>query len=103
MEQRKLTWREESAVPVSIDQLLASRYSQLLHWGVVLTRGDKGKAEEIVQELCLYFTLTQPDLSQRRQSGWLPVHVAAPHLFVRPGACFARGAAFRQRSGVRFF
>src|SRR3984957_1562137 len=63
MEQRKLTWREESAVPASIDQLLASRYSQLLHWGVVLTRGDTGKAEEIVQELCLYFTLTQPDLT----------------------------------------
>jgi DNA-directed RNA polymerase specialized sigma24 family protein len=63
MEQRKLTWREESAVPGSIDQLLASRYSQLLHWGAVLTRGDIGKAEEIVQELCLYFTLSQPDLS----------------------------------------
>lgn len=63
MEQRKLTWREESAVPASIDQLLASRYSQLLHWGAVLTRGDTGKAEEIVQELCLYFTLTQPDLT----------------------------------------
>ena len=29
----------------------------------MLTRGDNGKAEEIVQELCLYFTLTQPDLT----------------------------------------
>src|ERR1700730_4619623 len=63
MEQRKPSWREESAVPGSIDQVLANRYSQLLHWGVVLTRGDTGKAEEIVQELCLYFTLTQPDLT----------------------------------------
>jgi DNA-directed RNA polymerase specialized sigma24 family protein len=63
MEQPKLAWREGSAVPASIDQLLASRYSQLLHWGTVLSRGDTGKAEEIVQELCLYFTLTQPDLS----------------------------------------
>jgi DNA-directed RNA polymerase specialized sigma24 family protein len=63
MEQPKLTWREEPAVPASVDQLLASRYRQLLHWGTVLTRGDNGKAEEIVQELCLYFTLTQPDLS----------------------------------------
>ena len=63
MEQRKLNCREESAVPISTDQLLASRYSQLLHWGAVLTRGDTGKAEEIVQELCLYFTLSQPDLS----------------------------------------
>ena len=63
MEQRKLNRREDTAVPVSIEQLLASRYSQLLHWGVVLTRGDSGKAEEIVQELCLYFTLSQPDLA----------------------------------------
>src|ERR1700730_3132632 len=63
MEQRKPSWREESAVPGSIDQVLANRYSQLLHWGTVLTRGDNNKAEEIVQELCLYFTLTQPDLA----------------------------------------
>ncbi len=63
MEQRKLQRREASAVPTTVDQLLASRYSQLLQWGAVLTRGDAGKAEEIVQELCLYFTLTQPDLT----------------------------------------
>jgi DNA-directed RNA polymerase specialized sigma24 family protein len=61
MEQRKLKRRE--AVPTPVDQLLASRYSQLLQWGAVLTRGDAGKTEEIVQELCLYFTLTQPDLT----------------------------------------
>jgi DNA-directed RNA polymerase specialized sigma24 family protein len=63
MEQRKLKWREGPAVPTSVDQLLASRYSQLLQWGAVLTRGDAGKTEEIVQELCLYFTLTRPDLT----------------------------------------
>jgi DNA-directed RNA polymerase specialized sigma24 family protein len=63
MEQRKLKRREVSAVPTPVDQLLASRYSQLLQWGAVLTRGDAGKSEEIVQELCLYFTLTQPDLT----------------------------------------
>jgi DNA-directed RNA polymerase specialized sigma24 family protein len=63
MEQRKLQRREASAVPTPVDQLLAGRYSQLLQWGAVLTRGDAGKAEEIVQELCLYFTLTQPDLT----------------------------------------
>ena len=61
MEQRKLKRRER--VPTPVDQLLASRYSQLLQWGAVLTRGDAGKTEEIVQELCLYFTLTQPDLT----------------------------------------
>jgi DNA-directed RNA polymerase specialized sigma24 family protein len=63
MEQRKLKRREGSVVPTPVDQLLASRYSQLLQWGAVLTRGDVGKTEEIVQELCLYFTLTQPDLT----------------------------------------
>jgi DNA-directed RNA polymerase specialized sigma24 family protein len=63
MEQRKLKRREDSAVPTPVDQLLASRYGQLLQWGAVLTRGDTGKTEEIVQELCLYFTLTQPDLT----------------------------------------
>jgi DNA-directed RNA polymerase specialized sigma24 family protein len=62
MEQRKLK-REGSGVPTPADQLLASRYGQLLQWGAVLTRGDAGKTEEIVQELCLYFTLTQPDLT----------------------------------------
>jgi DNA-directed RNA polymerase specialized sigma24 family protein len=62
MEQRKLK-REGSAGPIPVDQLLASRYGQLLQWGAVLTRGDANKTEEIVQELCLYFTLTQPDLT----------------------------------------
>src|SRR5271156_6173438 len=62
MEQRKHKWREP-APAAQVDQLLASRYNQLLKWGAVLTRGDTGKTEEIVQELCLYFTLTKPDLS----------------------------------------
>ena len=63
MEQRKLKRREVAVVPTPVDQLLASRYGQLLQWGAVLTRGDAGRTEEIVQELCLYFTLTQPDLT----------------------------------------
>lgn len=45
-----------------IEYLLKSRYSQLLIWGRSLTRGDIGKAQDIVQELCLYFTLKRPDL-----------------------------------------
>jgi DNA-directed RNA polymerase specialized sigma24 family protein len=63
MEQRRLKRREVSEVSTPVDQLLASHYGQLLQWGSVLTRGDAGKTEEIVQELCLYFTLTQPDLT----------------------------------------
>jgi DNA-directed RNA polymerase specialized sigma24 family protein len=45
------------------EQVLAWKYDQLKKWGLVLTRGDEAKAEELVQEFCLYFTLTKPDLS----------------------------------------
>jgi DNA-directed RNA polymerase specialized sigma24 family protein len=62
MEQRNLKWRAR-AEPAQTDQLLAARYTQLLQWAHGLARGDKGKAEEIVQELCLYITLAKPDLS----------------------------------------
>jgi DNA-directed RNA polymerase specialized sigma24 family protein len=62
MEQSSLK-RQESTDPVQPEQLLASRYPQLLKWALVLARGDSGKAEEIVQEFCLYVTLTKPDLS----------------------------------------
>jgi DNA-directed RNA polymerase specialized sigma24 family protein len=61
MEQRKPK-RHEPA-PAQTEQLLASYYDQLQRWGAILTRGDNGKAEDIVQEFCLYFTLTKPDLS----------------------------------------
>jgi DNA-directed RNA polymerase specialized sigma24 family protein len=59
----KPEWRETPAVPTPVDQLLADRYQQLLRWASALTRGDTGLAEEIVQELCLYFTLTQPNVN----------------------------------------
>jgi DNA-directed RNA polymerase specialized sigma24 family protein len=60
MEQRNLKWRGR-AEPTRADQLLAARYAQLLQWAKGLARGDKGKAEEIVQEFCLYVTLAKPD------------------------------------------
>lgn len=44
------------------EQLLESHYEKFLKWAVTLTRGDVGKAEEIVQEFCLYLALTKPDL-----------------------------------------
>ncbi len=62
MKRRNLKWREP-AEAVQTEQLLAGQYSRLLQWASVLTRGDTGKAEEIVQEFCLYITLTKPDLS----------------------------------------
>ena len=48
--------------PVDIERLLRTRYSQLLIWARNLTRGDDSRAQDIVQELCLYFALKRPDL-----------------------------------------
>lgn len=62
MEQRNLKWRPP-AEAVEADQLLANHYARLLQWAIGLARGDKGKAEEIVQEFCLYVTTVKPDLS----------------------------------------
>jgi DNA-directed RNA polymerase specialized sigma24 family protein len=55
--------RREPLEQLKADELLADRYRQLMHWAMALTRGDAGKAEEVVQEFCLYFTLVKPDLS----------------------------------------
>ena len=62
MEQRNLKWRPP-AERVEADQLLAAHYERLMQWAIGLARGDKGKAEEIVQEFCLYVTTIKPDLS----------------------------------------
>ncbi len=62
MEHRNLKKREPAEMAPA-DQLLAVRYPQLMQWAKVLTRGDLGKAEEVVQEFCLYITLVKPDLS----------------------------------------
>ncbi len=63
MEQRKPNRRQPVPAPQT-EQLLADYYDQLLKWGAVLTRGDGGKAQDIVQEFCLHFTLTKPNLSE---------------------------------------
>ena len=47
--------------PADAGELLASRYGQLLRWAMVLTRGNPGKAEEIVQEFCVYIAVAKPD------------------------------------------
>jgi DNA-directed RNA polymerase specialized sigma24 family protein len=47
--------------PADAGELLASRYGQLLRWAIVLTRGNTGKAEEIVQEFCVYIAIAKPD------------------------------------------
>lgn len=48
----------------SVERILSRYYPQLVEWGRILARGDETAAEEIVQDLCLHFTLAQPDLSR---------------------------------------
>ncbi len=63
MGKNKIKWRNPWTA-TDAESLLESYYSQLLKWGTRLTRGDKGIAQDIVQDLCLHFTLVKPDLSQ---------------------------------------
>ncbi|MDR3742155.1 MAG: hypothetical protein P4L40_24310 [Terracidiphilus sp.] len=49
---------------MKVEQVLENYYGQLMHWGMVLTRGDEAAAQDAVHDLCLYFTLARPDLSQ---------------------------------------
>jgi DNA-directed RNA polymerase specialized sigma24 family protein len=63
MDHRNLKWRPP-AETVEAHHLLATRYPQLLQWATGLARGDRSKAEEIVQEFCLYVTVVKPDLSE---------------------------------------
>ncbi len=90
MEQRKPKWHEP-ALTGQVDQLLSGRYGQLLKWGAILTRGDTGKAQEIVQELCLYFVLTKPDLSGvANLDGYL--HTCLRHIYLSALARASRDA-----------
>ncbi len=52
-----------SASAVRTEQVLERYYGQLVEWGTLLTRGDEGKAQDLVHDFCLHFTVTKPDLS----------------------------------------
>jgi DNA-directed RNA polymerase specialized sigma24 family protein/predicted GNAT family N-acyltransferase len=60
--QRLKPQRYKQAEPVDIERLLKVHHTRLLAWGKNLTRGDVSEAQNIVQELCLYFLLKRPDL-----------------------------------------
>lgn len=47
----------------SMELVLERYYDQLLDWGLMLTRGDAERAEDIVHDLCLHLALSRPDLS----------------------------------------
>lgn len=51
------------APAVRTEQVLERYYGQLMEWGTLLTRGDDGKARDLVHDFCLHFTVTKPDLS----------------------------------------
>lgn len=50
----------------SIERMLGRSYPQLVEWSRIIARGDELAAEETVQDLCLYLTVAQPDLSRIR-------------------------------------
>ncbi len=91
MEHRNLK-RQEPEEAFAPDRLLASRYGQLLQWAKGLTRGDANKAEEIVQEFCLYFSLAKPDLSGvSNLDGYL--YTSLRHIYLSSLARASREAA----------
>lgn len=47
-----------------IEEVLESRYDQLRRWATTLTRGEAGKAEDMVHDLCVSMSLAKPDLSR---------------------------------------
>lgn len=51
---------------LDFEQLLEEYYDKLQKWGVVLSRGDRAMAQEIVHELCLHF-ISQINIALRRE------------------------------------
>jgi DNA-directed RNA polymerase specialized sigma24 family protein len=62
MEQGRRQWRTPVSA-VRTEQVLERYYGQLVQWGTLLTRGDEAKAQDLVHDFCLHFTITKPDLS----------------------------------------
>jgi DNA-directed RNA polymerase specialized sigma24 family protein len=62
MEAAKSKWQ---IPPRALDseRILEEYYDKLHQWGVVLSRGDRTLAQEIVHDLCLHFIVAKPDLS----------------------------------------
>jgi DNA-directed RNA polymerase specialized sigma24 family protein len=73
------------------DKLLEQYYDRLQGWALHLTRGDVGKAHDIVHELCLYITLSAPDLSAvRNLDGYL--YTSLRHIYLSDLARSSREA-----------
>lgn len=73
------------------DRLLEQYYDRLQEWALLLTRGDVGKAQDIVHELCLHLSLSSPDLSNvRNLDGYL--YTCLRHIYLSDIARCAREA-----------
>src|SRR5580704_2010303 len=76
---------------VDSERLLEEYYGKLRKWGIVLTRGDRAMAEEIVHDLCLYFTVAKPDLNQvENLDGYL--YTSLRHIYLSTLARSSREA-----------
>jgi DNA-directed RNA polymerase specialized sigma24 family protein len=51
------------AAVVRTEEVLETYYGQLVAWGILLTRGDEGKAKDVVHDFWLHLTVTKPNLS----------------------------------------
>src|ERR1700684_3173418 len=73
------------------DKLLEQYYDRLQEWALLLTRGDVGKAQDIVHALCLHLTLSMLDLSKvQTLDGYL--YTCLRHFYLSDIARSAREA-----------
>jgi len=88
------TAKSKSRIPPSAldsERLLEEHYGKLQQWGVVLSRGDRTLAQEIVHDLCLHFIVARPDLSQvANLDGYL--YTCLRHLYLSAMARSSREA-----------
>lgn len=88
-ENQHKSWSHQTAS--APEQVLELYYGKLRKWGVILTRGDTGMAQEIVHDLCLYFTVVKPDLSQvENLDGYL--YTSLRHIYLSALARSSREA-----------
>lgn len=73
------------------NQLLERYYDRLQTWALVLTRGDLGKSQDIVQELCLHLSLSAPNFNNiQNLDGYL--YTCLRHIYLSDIARSSREA-----------
>ena len=55
---------QSAVVVTSHEELFLARYQRLLAWAMRLTAGDRARAEDLVQDAFVQFTVARPDLSR---------------------------------------